>query len=212
MKPCTLYIIRHGQSEANRDHLCGGQTDSPLTELGISQANEAKRLLSTIKFDAVYSSDLQRAAKTAEIIWGNPVPKNHQLFDLRERSFGELEGQSDDKWMALSKQFDKMYGLLPLDQRWQHSYADYIEGNASLIKRFTESLQRIAKSHQGETVLIGTHGGCVRTLLVKLGYAEEADLPPGSFTNSAYIVVECDGDSIKIKKVTGVKVGGSSSE
>jgi probable phosphoglycerate mutase len=212
MRPCTLYIVRHGQSEANRDNLCGGQTDSPLTELGVSQANEAKRLLSTVKFDAVYSSDLQRAAKTVEIIWGSPVPHNHQLFDLRERSFGELEGQSDDKWKALSKQFDEMYGSLPLEQRWQHSYADYIEGNAPLVKRFTASLQSIAQSHQGETVLIGTHGGCVRTLLVKLGYAEEADLPPGSFTNSAYIVVECDGELLKIKKVTGVKVGASTSE
>jgi broad specificity phosphatase PhoE len=158
MLPCTLYIVRHGQSEANRDNLCGGQSDSPLTELGISQANEAKQLLSSVKFDAVYSSDLQRAARTAEIIWGSPVPDDHQLLDLRERSFGELEGQSDDKWKALSKQFDEMYGSLPLEQRWQHSYADFIEGNAPLVKRFTASLQSIAQSHQGETVLIGTHG------------------------------------------------------
>ena len=212
MRPCTVYIVRHGQSEANRDHLCGGQTDSPLTELGISQAAEAKRLLSDVHFDAVYSSDLQRAAKTAEVIWGSPVPKNQQLFDLRERSFGELEGQHDDKWMALSKRFDEMYGSLPLEERWQHSYADYIEGNGPLIKRFTASLQKIAQSHQGETVLVCTHGGCVRTLLVKLGYALEADLPPGSFTNSAYIIVKCNGKSLNIVKVTGVKLGGLASE
>lgn len=204
MKPCILYIVRHGESVANRDVRCAGQRDSPLTNLGEAQAFEAKQLLADVHFDAVYSSDLQRASKTAEIISGAPVPAEHQLANLRERSFGRLEGQSDELWYELSKKFDETYGHLPLEERWQHSYADYIEGNGPLSARFLEALRSISQQHEGETVLVGTHGGCIRTTLVKLGYAEEDELPPGSFGNSAYMVLACDSQNFTIEKVTGV--------
>jgi probable phosphoglycerate mutase len=204
MKTCTLYVVRHGQSEANRDHICAGQMDSPLSELGVRQAKEAKQALSNVHFDTVYSSDLQRASKTVAIIAGKPVAPEHQLADLRERDMGKLQGHSNNTWFELTTQFDEKYKALPLEERWRHSYADYIEGNGPLSARFLKALRGIAREHLGETVLIGTHAGCVRTTLVKLGYAEETALPPGSFDNGAYITLACDGQKLTIEHVTGV--------
>ena len=202
MKPCTLYIVRHGQSVHNQDNVCGGHLDAPLTKLGKQQAENTKQLLAGIHFDDIYSSDLQRAYKTIEIICGKPVPPDHQLADLRERNFGKLEGQPVQLWLELNKKYDEQYGALPLEERWKHSYADYIEGNGPLIKRFLQALRDISCAHPGETILVGAHGGCVRATLVKLGYANEPDLPPGSFSNSAYIVLVFDGQKFKITQVT----------
>jgi len=178
--------------------------DSSLSELGVQQAKEAKQVLSKIHFDAVYSSDLQRASKTAAIISGKPVSPEHQLADLRERNSGKLQGGSNDKWIDLIKQFDEKYGTLPLEERWKHSYADYVEGNGPLYARFLKALQGIAREHAGKTVLVSTHAGCIRATLVKLGYAEETALPPRSFDNAAYIVLACDGQKLTLERVTGV--------
>lgn len=207
MKPCIIYVVRHGESVANRDNISAGQADYPLTELGEQQAQNTKKALNAITFDEIYSSDLQRAIKTTEIIAGRPVPKTHQLEALRERSFGKLEGQSDDIWQELVQVFNDKYADLPLEERWKHDYADYIEGNTPLSARFLNSLRWISKKHPGKTVLVGTHAGGIRTTLVKLGYAEEWQLPPLSFANGAYIVLDCDGKNFTIQKVTGVTLG-----
>ena len=68
----TFYIIRHGQSEANaKGILQGSQIDTPLTELGRSQAQVTLSKLETDNFDAIYASPLLRAAQTATIIGGS---------------------------------------------------------------------------------------------------------------------------------------------
>jgi probable phosphoglycerate mutase len=83
MKQTVIYVIRHGQSTHNRDSILSGQVDPELTKEGIRQLIMARDKLSHIQFDEIYSSDLKRAAKTAEIIAGKPVHTTHQLPDLR---------------------------------------------------------------------------------------------------------------------------------
>ncbi len=65
----TVYLIRHGESELNRQKRFAGWTDCCLTDLGINQATEvALRLADMATVDAIFSSDLIRAKKTAQII------------------------------------------------------------------------------------------------------------------------------------------------
>lgn len=199
-----IYIVRHGQSEANRDRIVCGQMDSPLTDLGIQQALETKTLLQNIKFDAAYSSDLQRSLKTTEIIAGFSVPETHQLPTLRERTFGKLEGQPDNLWAKIYEKFEHQYGGLPRAEKWSHRYAPDIESNGELSARFLKAVCYIGGKHLGQTVLIGSHAGCIRTTLITLGYADESRLPPNSFANSAYVVLSFDGHTLAIEKVTGV--------
>ena len=63
-----IYVTRHGQTKLNENHLMQGRIDEPLNERGISQAEEAARQLEGIKFDAVFSSPLCRAVRTASIM------------------------------------------------------------------------------------------------------------------------------------------------
>jgi broad specificity phosphatase PhoE len=69
METCYIYVVRHGESVYNRDDVVSGQNNPKLTALGRQQANETKAKLAKIKFDEVYSSDLQRASDTAAIIF-----------------------------------------------------------------------------------------------------------------------------------------------
>lgn len=92
-----IYFIRHGESQANKDGIIAGQTESPLTPMGISQAREAgeKLKLSGLKIDMIVSSPLSRAYNTAvETARAIEYPLDKIVLDplLKERHLGSLEG------------------------------------------------------------------------------------------------------------------------
>ena len=62
----TVYFLRHGETDANINGIIQGQSDVPLNENGIIQAEIAGKRMLKMHFDAIYSSDLSRAAKTAQ--------------------------------------------------------------------------------------------------------------------------------------------------
>ena len=110
----TFYIIRHGQSEANaKGILQGSQIDTPLTELGRSQAQVTLSKLETDNFDAIYASPLLRAAQTATIIGGSDKTIT---FDprLKEYDYGTWDGEIEaDIWQKYPQYFDEHHNLLP---------------------------------------------------------------------------------------------------
>ena len=97
-KTLILTIVRHGQTHANIERLVHGWTDTPLNETGVKQAKAAGKALKDVKFHQAFSSDLQRANKTCQIILAenqasNILPENiKQEILLRERNFGIYEG------------------------------------------------------------------------------------------------------------------------
>jgi broad specificity phosphatase PhoE len=210
MKECRLYLVRHGESVANHDNVLGGHSDSPLSKKGEEEALQTKKLLQNVHFDDVYSSDLKRASKTGSIIYGKKIPVNHQLFDLRERDFGKLEGKSADEWQRLNQEYKQKYAFLPFEERIKYSYADFIESDKSLEARFSRALRAIAKANKGKTILVATHGGDIRVILMRLGYAQF--LTAGSFANAGYVELLCDGHDFNIQKVVGVNTSDSSAE
>ena len=90
-----IYLTRHGQDEDNQKGVLNGRRDKPLARLGLEQAGELAQKIkeSGIKFDKVYTSPLQRAYKTAEIITDKlNLKKPEKIEDLVERDFGKLSG------------------------------------------------------------------------------------------------------------------------
>lgn len=89
-----LFLIRHGQTDWNKQGIIQGSTDIELNETGMKQAEETRKSLEGISFDCIFSSPLKRAQQTAEIIrQDDDLPL---LCDdrLGERNFGKYEGTS----------------------------------------------------------------------------------------------------------------------
>ena len=150
----TIIIVRHGQSQSNLNKTFGGQSDSPLTELGITQAKLAAEHLKNTHFDAVYSSTLSRAHDTAKaIVHGRGLDIILEK-DLRETCLGDWEGVSID---SVRDEY----------QRWRTEY-DYAPPNGEntyeVRERFGKVLDRIAAENDGRTVLVASHGGGIRLL------------------------------------------------
>ena len=92
MKATTLYIIRHGQTDWNKEKRIQGKTDIELNEEGITQSKLLAEVFTALPISAVYSSYLSRAKKTAEIIarpFGHQVVEHEHLY---ERNKGSIEG------------------------------------------------------------------------------------------------------------------------
>ncbi len=89
----NLYVIRHGQTEWNVMKKMQGSIDIPLNKKGIKQAYITKKNLDHISIDVIFCSPLKRAKQTAEII--NKGRNLEIIYDerLKERNYGEFEGE-----------------------------------------------------------------------------------------------------------------------
>ncbi len=152
----TVYVVRHGQTDWNKDGRIQGGTDNPLNATGREQASAMSRLMAEVKVDTVYVSSHQRARQTAEVFQGKtPIVA---MDELRERFFGKFEG-ANDKDAAIVADWNKR----------RFSWADDMEGGETLesqSRRAEAALKSIREKHpSGGTVVIVGHGG-INPLLV----------------------------------------------
>ena len=198
--PCTLYLVRHGETLWNAKKVLQGHTDIPLNATGEAQARARGESLKDIHFDAVYSSDLIRAKRTAEII---TLERNLAITTtqaLRERNFGTLEGKHSDVHNVYLLNLLAHYNSHPELKEAQ------LETNDRIIARVFTFLREISIAHQGESVLVASHGGVIRQVLIHLGFAVESQLPAGSIQNTAYIKLACDGVDFWIMNTVGIEL------
>lgn len=155
----TLYLIRHGESEANERDAFLGQMDLPLTETGRLQARIAADFLlkNAERPDVIYASDLSRAYETAKCTadaLGMPIVKD---AGLRELDAGLWENQP---FLTLIEQYPESYRIWREDIG--RSCPDGGESVQALWERIMCTLTRIAKAHAGQTVYIFFHGTPLR--------------------------------------------------
>ena len=147
-----VWIVRHGESETNKQGLWTGWLDVPLTEKGRADAASAGKLLSKVTFDKIFSSDLQRAKNTAEI--AIPGCKYEVSKMLREINVGNIAG----KPLAVARGSDDQ--LLTKD-----GYGCFGgESKVEFRKRVAEFM-KILESESYENVAVFSHAGFVRTFL-----------------------------------------------
>jgi probable phosphoglycerate mutase len=164
-EPAThVLLVRHGESTWNAEKIWQGQADPPLSTLGEQQAADAAQHV--VGVDAIWSSDLVRARRTAEILArhrGLPVVVDGRL---RERDAGE--------WQGLTRtEIEARYPGYLASGRRPPGY----EGDASLAMRAIAAVDAIGAAHRGRSVLVVTHGGVVRTLERHLGAPDDGLLP-----------------------------------
>ncbi|WIA20793.1 hypothetical protein OEZ85_005153 [Tetradesmus obliquus] len=156
-----LVLIRHGETDWNREHRLQGQAKPgpPLNDMGFQQTQMLCHVLQKRyqHFDAVVSSDLQRTLQTAQILAAPYQLQVQQHSGLRERHIGLLQGLTNkeapmiqpEAWAALQS----------------GDHASRIPGGGEsldeLKQRLAQTLLEIAAQHQGQRVLVISHGGAL---------------------------------------------------
>ncbi|MCL1886436.1 MAG: histidine phosphatase family protein [Betaproteobacteria bacterium] len=157
-----ILIIRHGQTEWNVTKRLQGHTDIPLNEKGMEQALVLAQTLQKEKLDAVFSSDLQRARKTAEEIakWHNLPVQVDMAF--RERSYGAFEGLSREE---IKIRYPESHAA------WYAADPDHVfppgdrpaESIRSFHNRAMESIYGIAGQFTGKKIVLIAHFGIIES-------------------------------------------------
>jgi broad specificity phosphatase PhoE len=153
----TILLARHGESDWNRTMRWQGHADRPLTERGRAQARELADRLADTELDAVYSSDLQRARETAEIVANAQGLDVTALRDLREVDVGSWSGLTRSQ---AEERFPEAYA------RWLAGGEGWDDGETyeQLSGRVVRAIASIAAEHPDERVLVVAHGGTIRTV------------------------------------------------
>ncbi|TDN93032.1 histidine phosphatase family protein [Microbacterium sp. BK668] len=159
----TLILVRHGETDWNRDRRIQGATDVPLNDTGRRQARDAaatlRGMLDPRARAVVVASDLSRARETGEIIAGElglPAPRLYP--ELRERAYGVAEGLSVDEYFA-------RWG------DWHGTDVPEAETREDLRTRALAGLTKVARDVRRETapgaasVIVVTHGALIREVI-----------------------------------------------
>ena len=188
-----FFLVRHGETQWNKNQKLQGQLDSPLTELGLRQAATVSQILSTMPIDLIISSPLKRAYSTAEIVQTQLQSQlrfqntQHTLttnIKLVERHFGDWQAQSiKDIQHHTDYQtvFFQVSELIPPNG----------ESAIDCAKRFHQALVEIAQLNKGKHILLVSHGDIMRCFLTKyqLGFINSNQNP---YTNGCIIPIRFD--------------------
>lgn len=180
-----LYLIRHGETDWNRQKRLQGNVDIPLNENGeaIARATALGMEKAGLHFDRVYSSPLSRAYETARSLC--PDQEIEKDDRLREISFGDLEGKVYTDVTALSMP-------APGGETFQ-----------ALQARVMDFLREIAADpeNQGKKILVSAHGGVIRSVMMTLkNIPQEAFWTGGVSKNCGVTILDVEGDTLTIRE------------
>jgi probable phosphoglycerate mutase len=158
-----LLLIRHGETDANRELRFQGHVDLPLNDMGHEQARRVGLRLASEPIDALFCSDLQRACQTAHPVREHrpnaQTLKPIQHADLREQSFGVVDGL---RVADIQLQYPQDWA------QWVCFDADYSFSGGETTRQFHARvmalLHTLAQSHAGQTLAVVTHGGVLDVL------------------------------------------------
>ncbi len=161
----NLYVVRHGQTEANVNHLFNGRNERDLTEFGVEQANSLADRMKTISIDLIFSSPLKRARHTANILNINNIeiiPDDR----LIERDYGKFNLKSVD---LIKDRRSKLYDL-------ENNEIREIESYKSIYDRVVSFIEEIKEKYADKNILVVTHGDVV--IAIKEFLNQKNDIQP----------------------------------
>ncbi len=164
-----IHLLRHGESTWNVEGRVQGQTlHVPLTHLGVTQARDVAARLATVPIQRLYTSDLVRAAQTAEHVANAIGVYARPDVRLRERSYGRLEGRPNHKVPMVGRND----GLPPGGE----SFDAVVRRVGELFDECVGEAARLGL----EGIAMVTHGDTIRAALTWLGQLEDARHRPGN--------------------------------
>lgn len=159
-----LYIIRHGETDWNREHRTQGcGNDLPLNQKGIEQAIKLAKRFESIPVDEIYSSDLKRALQTAQELSRTTSAGITTCETLREMNFGCWEGLTFNE---ISSRYNSIYEI------WRDRPSEAVIPRAERLidiqKRALPTIHEILLRHGGKNIVIVTHGITAKVLIASM--------------------------------------------
>jgi broad specificity phosphatase PhoE len=175
-----LYLVRHGETDWNRQHRIQGLTDIPLNETGREQARAAGRLLARRDWDGILASPLSRAMDTAAIIaeeTGLDAPE--PMPALVERNYGEGEGLD---FAEINRRYPDRAAVPGQETRDE------------VIARVVPALRELAAARPGQSLIVVSHGGAIRGALM----AADPAGSHGMITNGSVHSFRIEDDQLRL--------------
>ncbi len=181
-----LHLIRHGQTDWNEERRAQGQSDSRLTDLGVTQARQLGEKLRDLHFDKIFCSSSLRTRQTAEHAFKDRQQAITYLDSLREIHLGPWEGRL----------YDEIEEEDPASFRhfWHEPHQFNVTGAESFYDmqaRAVETIRMIGRESLDQRVAVVSHGALIKTVLAHI-----EDLPmeelwkPPLMHNCAHNVIE----------------------
>lgn len=168
-----IYLVRHGETDWNKDKVMQGQTDIPLNDNGIAQAKLVGEKLKGINFDVVFCSPLIRTKQTLENLG---IKCDNIKFDerLKERNYGEFEKTKKNS-------FD-------YNEFWEYATNKkykLAESAVEFFDRVTNFIEMIKKDYNNKNILVVTHAGVTKVFKWYFDGLEDNEIGP-------YLPNNCD--------------------
>jgi broad specificity phosphatase PhoE len=157
-----LFLVRHGETMANREYRYIGTRDDPLSILGQTQATQLAEAISVLPIAAVYSSPLQRTYDTALPIATRHSLEVQRVDDLRECDFGTWEGLSRAEVLERSPEDSQRL------REWERNTSIAPPGGESfeaLQQRVCAAVEHLAQAHPDQAIVLVSHVGPIKVLL-----------------------------------------------
>ena len=194
----NLVLVRHGQSEWNKENLFTGWKDPNLTEKGIEEASKAGKELKAneMKFDVMFTSDLIRAQETGRIILEEMDQTDITVIKdicLNERNYGDLAGLNKDD--ARKKWGDEQVHI------WRRSFdvpppgGESLKDTAERVLPYFEANIR-TKVVNGLNILVAAHGNSLRALVMELEQISPEEIVKLEIGTGDPLIYECNEGKI----------------
>lgn len=179
----NIGLIRHGETEWNTKGLSQGHSDIPLNKAGIVQGAKVAYRVAQEPWDLIYSSQMKRATKTAEIITEKLAMPHFIDQRLRERHGGLIEGTTEEERI---EKWGKNWQFLDLQ----------LESDESVKNRGLAALEDMLVNHPDKNILIVSHTALIQQLVYALAPDQPKDV---SLVNCSLTVFETDDKSWHLK-------------
>ena len=158
-----LWLVRHGETEANVAGLYSGHAPTPLPERGIAQAQTLGTLLRNVPVDNVLCSELERARHTTQLILGDREVPVRNMPELNEMFFGDWEMRHH---RDLAREDAENYAVWCND--WQNATPTNGEGFQAFSQRVERFIAQLADYKTCQNLLVVSHQGVLSVLIARL--------------------------------------------
>jgi alpha-ribazole phosphatase len=171
----TIYMVRHGETDLNKQKVYFGWSDVALNADGVGQCQELKKKLEGVHFDAVVTSPLKRTLLSAEIIHGM-LDDLVICEELKELNFGQWEGLH---YTEIERSYKAQWELWSAD--WVNFCIPKGESFAFFYQRVKACFLKLLDRYRNQTILIVGHAGVLKIISLII-----LDLPLVEYWNSSF--------------------------